>query len=104
LRIKGPTRCAKIQTKTPAHAKIACSAEEFLIGALLHRGFHPSVDWIFFPANYGNNPPVGSSCSTLIVAQSGRRIQALSQQELLARYLSAVAGLNAPWLELVTVP
>jgi hypothetical protein len=104
LRIKGPPRCAKIQTKTLAHVKIACGAEEFLIGALLHRGIHPSADWIFFPANYGNNPPVGSSCSTLIVAQSGRRIRALAQQELLAGYLSAAAGRNAPWQELVAVP
>jgi hypothetical protein len=81
LRIKGPTRCAKIQTKTPTHAKITYGAEEFLTSALLHRGIHPSMDWIFFTANYGNNPPVGSTCSTLIVAQSGWRIRALAQQE-----------------------
>jgi hypothetical protein len=76
LWIKGPPRCAKIQTKTLAHVKIACGAEEFLIRALLHRGIHPSADWIFFPANYGNNPPCRlimfySHCRTVGAEDSG---------------------------------
>lgn len=45
----------------------AC-ATEIPTGALLHRGIHPSVDWRFFPVNYGNNYPLQAHLVLLLLA------------------------------------